>query len=106
MGAATKTPDEQATAIETKRNLLLYLRSGPKHLTLESYLCIANILSRAGWSFNSACWSKDGQSQTMLEAAILELQGQVAADTDRLLRRTAAAYRPNENTSTTNSNCL
>lgn len=106
MRTSSKTLDEQAKAIETKRNLLLYLRSGPKNLTFESYLCIANILRRSGWSFNSARWSKDGQSQSMLEAAILELEGQVAADTDRLLRRTVAAYRPNENISRTNSKCL
>jgi len=92
--------------IETKRKLLVYLHSGPKHLTIESYLCIANILSRAGWSFESARWSRDGQSLTLLEAAILELERQVAADTDRLLRRTIAAYRTTENTSRRDSNSL
>jgi hypothetical protein len=106
MKASTKTPDEQATVIETKRKLLAYLRSGPKHLTIESYLCIANILSRAGWNSDSARWSRNGQSLTMLEAAILELEKQVATDTDRLLRRTVTTYRTNDNTSRSNSNYL
>ena len=106
MRVSTKTPDEQATVIESKRNLLLYLRSGPKHLTIESYLCIANILSRAGWSFNTSGWTKDGQSQSTLEAAILELERQVAADTDRLLRRTVAAYRTGDSAARIGPNCL
>jgi hypothetical protein len=105
MRPSTKTPEDQASAIESKRNLLAYLRSVPKHLTIESYLCLANILSRAGWRFNSGCWTRDGHSLTMLEAAILELDRQVASDRDRLLRRTAAAYRTIENLLGTNPNC-
>jgi len=97
MIASTKTPDEQATAIESKRNLLAYLRSGPKHLTLESYLCLTDILSRAGWRFNSGSWITEGHSLTTLEAAILELDRQVASDRERLLRLTVAAYRATEN---------
>jgi len=106
MKAFANTPDELATAIETKRKLLSYLRSGPKHLTIESYLCIANILSGAGWISDSSRWSRDGQSLTTLEAAILEIERQVAADTDRLLRRTVSAYRANETRSLTNSKWL
>ena len=97
MLAAAKTAEEQATAIESKRNLLAYLRSGPKHLTIESYLCLARLLTRAGWSFDSARWTRGGHNLSTIEAAILELDRQVASDRDRLLRRTVGAYRPIEN---------
>ena len=106
MLAATKTAEEQATAIESKRTLLAYLRSGPTHLTIESYLCLATLLTRAGWSFNAARWTREGLRLTTLEAAILELEQQIASDRDRLLRLTVAAYRPTENPSRTKPNCL
>jgi hypothetical protein len=106
MRASTKTPDAQAAAIESKRNLLAYLRSGPKHLTIESYLCLVGILSRAGWISNSDRWTRDGHSLTTLEAAILELERQVASDRERLLSRTVAAYRATENPSRPTPNCL
>ena len=89
-----KSPEEQSNAIESKRNLLAYLRSGPRHLTIESYLCLARMLTRAGWSFSSGCWTRSGQSLPTLEAAILELEAQVTSDRDRLLCQTATAYRP------------
>lgn len=92
MIAYAKTPEEQATAIETKRSLLAYLRSGPQHLTIESYLCLTNILSQAGWKFNSGRWTRDGNCLAILEAAVLELERQLASDRDRLLRQTITAY--------------
>lgn len=104
MRISTKTPEEQATAIESKQNLLAYLRSGHKCLTIESYLCLTGILSQAGWSFDSERWTRDGHSLTTLEAAMLELERQVTSDRDRLLRRTVAAYGATANLSRTKPN--
>jgi hypothetical protein len=92
MRSCTKSPDDQASAIDSKRNLLAYLRSGPQTLTLESYLCLAGILSRAGWHFDTERWSKNDQCLPTLDAAIVELERQVASDRDRLLRRTVKSY--------------
>jgi hypothetical protein len=92
MKAYAKTPEEQAAVIETKRSLLTYLRSGPQHLTIESYLCLTNMLSQAGWNFNSGRWTRDGCCLATLEAAILELERQLASDRDRLLRQTVTAF--------------
>jgi len=92
MRSCTKSPDDQASTIDSKRNLLAYLRSGPQNLTLESYLCLANILSRAGWHFGTERWSKGDQCLPTLDAAIVELEQQVASDRDRLLRRTVKFY--------------
>jgi hypothetical protein len=86
--------EEQASAIERKRNLLAYLRSKPQHLTLESYLCLTRILSEAGWRHQQECWTKGSQRHSTLPAVILELESQIAADRDRLLRQTASNYRP------------
>lgn len=93
MRAYSKSPEEQAKAIESKRTLLAYLRSRPEHLTIESYLCLTSILNRAGWNFNAGHWTRDGYSLVTLEAAILELEEQVASDRDRLLGQTVTGYR-------------
>ena len=92
MRASAKSPEEQARAIESKQNLLAYLRSGPQHLTIESYLCLTSILSKAGWQHDAERWSKDEQCLSTIEAAILELDQQVASDRDRLLRQTVKFY--------------
>jgi hypothetical protein len=92
MRSCTKSPDDQACAIDSKRNLLAYLRSEPQNLTIESYLCLASILSRAGWQFGTERWSKGDQRLPTLDAAIVELEQQVASDRDRLLRRTVKFY--------------
>lgn len=106
MKASMNNHEQQATAIESKRNLLAYLRSGPKRLTIESYLCLTGILSQAGWSFDSGRWNRGADSLTTLEAAVLELEQQVTSDRDRLLRRTVAAYSSIENPSRANPNSL
>lgn len=90
--ASAKSPDEQASSIESKRNLLAYLRSGPRHMTIESYLCLARILSRAGWRHDPQGWSKGGQQISTVDAAILELEQQIASDRDLLLRQTVESY--------------
>jgi hypothetical protein len=92
MRSCTKSPDEEASTIDSKRNLLAYLRSGPQNLTIESYLCLANILGRAGWQFGTERWSKGDQCLPTLDAAIVELEQQVASGRDRLLRRTVKFY--------------
>lgn len=92
MRASAKSPEEQARAIESKRSLLAYLRSGPQHLTIESYLCLTSILSQAGWQHDAERWRKDEQCLSTIEAAILELDQQVASDRDRLLRQTVKFY--------------
>jgi len=92
MKVSTKSPDEQAMAIEAKLSLLAYLRSGPQHLSIESYLCLTSILSQAGWHFTTERWSKDDRCLSTIEAAIMELEQQVASERDRLLRRTVKSY--------------
>jgi hypothetical protein len=92
MKSCTKSPDDQASAIDSKRSLLAYLRSGPQNLTIESYLCLVSLLSRAGWQFDTERWSKNDQCLPTLDAAIMELEQQVASDRDRLLRRTVKFY--------------
>jgi hypothetical protein len=82
----------QAKAIECKRDLLSYLRSGPQQLTIESYLCLSRILTQAGWRHEGERWRKGGKSLATVEAAIVELQEQVTAERDRLLQQTVKSY--------------
>ena len=84
--------DQQASAIESKRNLLAYLRSEPKRLTIESYLCLTRILSAAGWRYEQECWHNGEHHLPALEAAFVELERQIVADRDRLLRQTVGNY--------------
>ena len=84
---------EQAErSIDSKRALLAYLRSPPKHFTLENYLCLARILTQAGWRFDDSLWHRDSHHLGALEAAIIELEAQIAADKDRVLRRTVQNF--------------
>jgi hypothetical protein len=94
MRSCAKSPDEQAKDIESKCSLLVYLRSGPKNLTIESYLCLTRILSEAGWHYETERWTKGNGCLTTSEAAIMELEQQVASDRDRLLRQTVRHYVP------------
>ena len=104
MRACAKTPEEQAKGIESKQNLLAYLHSGPQHLTIESYLCLTSILRQAGWVFEAGRWTRGAHCLATLEAAILELERQIATDRDRLLRQTVAAYSAKEHLAATNEN--
>lgn len=90
---------EQAErSIDSKRALLAYLRSPPKHFTLENYLCLSRILTQAGWRFDDSLWHKDTHHLPAIEAAIIELELQIAADKDRVLHRTVQNYRsPHDN---------
>ena len=94
--SSPKSPDEQARAIESKRGLLAYLRSGPQQMTMESHLCLARILSEAGWHYETGRWSKKDQCLPTIEAAITELEQQAASERDRLLRQTVKLYAPAE----------
>jgi hypothetical protein len=94
MRSCAKSPDEQAKDIESKCSLLAYLRSGPQNLTIESYLCLTCILSEAGWHYDTERWTKGDGCLTTSEAAIMELEQQVASDRDRLLRQTVRHYVP------------
>ncbi len=94
MRSSAKSPDEQAKDIESKCSLLVYLRSGPQNLTIESYLCLTRILSEAGWHHETERWIKENRCLPTSEAAIMELEQQVASDRDRLLRQTVRHYAP------------
>ena len=92
MKAFAGNADQQASAIESKQGLLAYLRSGPQQLSIESYLCLTRILGKAGWRFDAQSWNKDMLCLPALEAAIVELEQQIAADRDRLLSQTVKSY--------------
>jgi hypothetical protein len=79
--------------IESKRALLAYLRSHPKHLTIESYVCLADLLHKAGWRLQSEFWEKADHRFATLDAAQAELAVQISADKDRLLHLTVRNYR-------------
>jgi hypothetical protein len=87
----------QERAIESKRALLAYLRSKPKNFTIENYLCVTDILRKAGWQYADSLWKKDDVRLDTLAATELELQRQIAADKDRILRQTVKTYRGNVN---------
>jgi hypothetical protein len=84
--------EQQASAIESKRSLLAYLRSEPQRLTIESYLCLTCILSMAGWRYDQESWMKGEHRLPTLKAAALELEHQIGADRDRLLQKTVRNY--------------
>jgi len=85
---------EQAErSVESKRALLAYLRSLPKTFTIENYICLTDILTRAGWRFVDILWHKDGHHLGAMEAAIIELEAQIVADKDLVLRRTVKNYQ-------------
>ncbi len=85
--------EQQAQAIDRKRRLLMFLRATPQRLTIESYLCLTRILTAAGWGHDQGFWSKSEQRLPTLEAAVVELNRQVAGDKERLLLQTVAGYR-------------
>jgi len=85
--------EEEVRRIDAKRALLAYLRSPPKHFTIENYMCLARILTQAGWRFDDSLWHKDTHHLAAIEAAIIELEAQIAADKDRVLRHTVRNYQ-------------
>jgi hypothetical protein len=80
-------------AIESKQRLLDYLRSGPKHLTMESFVCLTGILRNAGWSHDGEWWRKKEQRLAFLEAAQMEVAAQIAASKEKILGQTVRNYR-------------
>ena len=97
-------PEQQALAIESKRKLLAFLRANPQRMTMESHLCLTGILTAAGWQYDQGFWSKRERRLATLEAAIVELDDQVATDKERLLLQTVAGYRT-ESARTANPPC-
>lgn len=79
-------------SIESKQRLLDYLRSGPKHLTIESYICLTRILNEARWGYDGKHWHKGDQCVGLHEAAQLELAAQIAASKEKILRQTVRNY--------------
>ena len=84
---------EQERAIESKQALLVYLRTNPKRMSMESFLCLVDLLNKAGWQNRDGQWHKSGISLSALSAADRELEEQIRADKDRLLSQTVANYR-------------
>ena len=82
----------QEQAIESKRALLTYLRSQPKRLTMESFLCLAELLRKAAWKHEGELWKKDELRLPTQAAAEVELERQIAADRDKILRKTIKGY--------------
>ncbi len=85
----------QEQAIESKRALLAYLRSQPKRLTMESFMCLTDLLRKAGWRYESERWQKDGVQLSTQAAAQAELERQITADRHRILKKTVKGYCPN-----------
>jgi len=79
--------------IDSKRVLLDYLRSHPKRLTMESFLCLAEILRKSGWILEGEQWCRQNKRLTLFEAAIVEITEQISSDKDKILRDTVKAYR-------------
>jgi len=86
-------------SIDSKRSLLAYLRSQPKRLTMESFICLADMLQRSGWILEDERWRKRDMSLAVLEAAIVELTAQISFEKDRILRNTVKGYRDSTVTS-------
>ena len=84
--------EKQANSIQSKQTLLAYVRSKGSELTIESYICLTRILSTAGWRYEEETWVKDKHRLATIEAATTELQNQIAAERDHLLRQTVGHY--------------
>ena len=80
-------------AIESKRALLSYLRSKPKNMTMESFLCLTELLRKADWRYEGQFWRKGELQLPAQAAAQVELECQIKADKDRILRKTIKGYR-------------
>ena len=93
MIAPSLDPERLVMAIEMKRELLSYIKAGPQHLTIESYLCLASILSGSGWRLERDHWVKGEHRVRLLQAAVVELESQIKANRDQLLSRTVMTYR-------------
>lgn len=93
MNQAKLSVEEQERAIESKQALLAYLRSCPKKMSIESYLCLAGLLTKAGWQSEGGEWRKAGMTLSLFAAAVQELVQQLQTDKDRLLSQTVANYR-------------
>jgi len=87
-----REPSELERSIESKRTLVAYLRSRPKHLTIESFICIADLLQKSGWNLEGERWRKGDLWISLVEAAIVEMTAQISAEKDRLLRKTVKGY--------------
>jgi len=74
--------------IDSKERLLAYLRSGPKRLSMESFICLTKILGAAGWTREDERWCKEDNRLGLIEAAIVEVTIQIGADKQRVLRQT------------------
>ncbi len=94
MKSSALPPDiaRQEQAIESKQALLAYLRSKPKRLTMESYLCLTELLRKANWEHKDQLWQKSGLQLPIIVAAVMELERQILADKDRILRKTVNNY--------------
>jgi hypothetical protein len=75
--------------------LLAYLHSQPKRLTMESFICLTDLLRKAGWRYESDHWQKDGFQLLTQAAAQAELERQIAADRHRILKTTVVGYQGN-----------
>lgn len=59
---------------------------------MESFFCLAELLSKAAWKHEGELWKKDGLRLPTQAAAEVELERQIAADRDRILRQTVTSY--------------
>lgn len=79
-------------AIEAQQRLLDYLRSDPKRLTMESFLCLTRMLTEGGWRSEGAQWRRGDQCLDTADAAVVEVARRIAADKARILRQTVRTY--------------
>jgi len=74
-----KVPMSRPRAIESKRGLLAYLRTGPQRMTNGESPLLGAILSEAGWHYETGRGVKAPMLPT-IKAAITELEQQAASE--------------------------
>jgi hypothetical protein len=63
-------------AIESKQRLLDFLRSRPRYLTMETFLCLTRIPAEGSWTLEGERWRKQDQCLSTLEVDQLEVTRQ------------------------------
>jgi hypothetical protein len=72
----------------SRQALLSYLCANPQKVTLENYICLAGIVSKAGWRLVNGQWYKDQTCLPLLDAAKLVMNEDVEAIRADVLRKT------------------
>jgi hypothetical protein len=78
----------QEKAVDSRLALLEYLLSNPKQMTIESYICLTDVLIKAGWRYVDGIWHMNEYRLSIMEAARVEINREIATIKAHVLQQT------------------